>query len=287
MNQSLLFYLSENIGEAVKTYQPVSGGDISDAYLITTSSNRYFLKTNNASFALKMFTAERNALELIGNTDTIRTPKIIQTGQFQKTAFLLMEFIESKEPNRKDFEQLGYQLARLHQKTNSVFGFEEDNFIGRLIQSNQQHSRWIDFYVQERIEPQLNMAHRANLLSASDVPSIQKMTEVWFPLFAGIQPSLLHGDLWSGNFLISTDGSPYLIDTATYYGHGEVDIAMSRLFGGFGNSFYEAYFEQIPKQKGLEERNKIYQLYYLLVHLNLFGRAYYSSVREVLKYFFN
>lgn len=287
MNQSFLVQLSVLINENIKRYQPISGGDISTAYSINTNSSRYFLKTNTASFALKMFEAEKEALELIENTKTIRTPQFLQVGQFQNTAFLLMEFIESKPPSNKDFAKLGNQLAQLHQVTYSKFGFNHNNFIGTLAQSNQYHKRWIDFYVQERIAPQLKMALQASLLSMHEVPTITQMTEVWSPFLSDVKPSLLHGDLWSGNFLISSDGHPYLIDTAAYYGHGEVDIAMSRLFSGFGTSFYEAYFHDRPKEYGFEERHKIYQLYYLLVHLNLFGSSYYSTVKRILNSFFD
>jgi fructosamine-3-kinase len=129
------------------------------------------------------------------------------------------------------------------------------------------------------------MARDHGLLSATDIPDDTKMLSVFEELFSGVTPSLLHGDLWNGNYLISTDGTPYLIDPAVYYGHSEVDLAMSLLFGGFGESFYAAYHEIIPATPGMDERIGIYQLYYLLVHLNLFGAAYYERVKQGLRRF--
>ena len=158
-----------------------------------------------------------------------------------------------------------------------------DNFIGSLPQQNSHYDAWTDFYIANRLLPQFVLAVDTGRLGASDFPSEDKLHTVLSELFEGIRPSLLHGDLWGGNYLISSDGIPYLIDPAVYDGHSEVDLAMSRLFGGFGSRFYAAYHEVIPSQKGSEERNAVYQLYYLLVHLNLFGASYYPSVMQILK----
>ena len=203
-----------------------------------------------------------------------------------KYSFLILEWIESKRPDNKDFEELGKQLAALHQYSCKSFGLNHDNFIGSLNQTNKQHLNWTGFYIEERLLPQLHLAKAKGLLNPKEIPTTTTMQHFLKSLFKTVKPSLLHGDLWSGNYLISTNGAPYLIDPAVYYGHHEVDIAMTKLFGGFSNDFYKAYHDIIPKDTNTNQRIEIYQLYYLLVHLNLFGSSYYCSVTSILKRFF-
>ena len=183
---------------------------------------------------------------------------------------------------------LGHHLAALHQPSAADnFGGQTDNFIGNLPQSNTQQLNWSTFYVQERLLPQLEISRARQMLDPAEIPSLQKMLKRCSTIFPEVKPSLLHGDLWRGNYLISKNGSPYLIDPAIYFGHHEVDIAMSRLFGGFNSTFYDAYAEHFPQRIDDTALMNIYQLYYLLVHLNLFGSSYYSSVHRILKTYFN
>ncbi|MBK5195129.1 MAG: fructosamine kinase family protein, partial [Proteiniphilum sp.] len=217
---------------------------------------------------------------------TIAVPHVHLVDSFEGTSFLLMEFIESKRADGSDYRRLGAALAQLHQCTQADYGFSADNFIGSLPQSNQAHSKWADFYWTERILPQLQRAVRDGMLSKKEIPAEDKAIPLFNNLFGDVKPSLLHGDLWGGNYLIATDGTPYLIDPALYYGHSMVDISMSRLFGGFGAEFYNAYHEIIPQPVSYTEQIELYQLYYLLVHLNLFGSGYYSSVLSILKRYF-
>jgi fructosamine-3-kinase len=181
---------------------------------------------------------------------------------------------------------LGKQLANLHLNKSKTFGFNTDNFIGTLTQSNTTHQNWVDFYIEERLAPQLKIAVQKQLLSTVEVPETNTMKLKTTAFFKDVEPSLLHGDLWSGNYLIATNGTPYLIDPASYYGHSEVDIAMSLLFGGFGSSFYEAYHAVIHEETHTKARIELYQLYYLLVHLNLFGSSYYHSVKRIINKYF-
>jgi fructosamine-3-kinase len=232
-----------------------------------------------------MAAAECAGLKAIAATKAIRTPEILHCGAYEKSGCLLLEFIEAQGARIDHFAVLARQLAALHKTTNDTFGWTNDNFIGRLPQRNSQDANWTAFYLESRLIPQLMMARDHGLLSATDIPDDTKMLSVFEELFSGVTPSLLHGDLWNGNYLISTDGTPYLIDPAVYYGHSEVDLAMSLLFGGFGESFYAAYHEIIPATPGMDERIGIYQLYYLLVHLNLFGAAYYERVKQGLRRF--
>jgi Fructosamine-3-kinase len=282
----LFQYISRRLGERILSSRPVSGGDISSAYRIETETGKYFLKVNAQSFALEMFHAEQKGLRTIEETNTIAVPNVHLVDSLNDKAFLLMDFVESKRPDASDFQRLGRQLARLHRCTSGEFGFPSDNFIGSLSQSNQSHSNWPQFYWHERIFPQLRPAVAKGLLSREEVPAEERAITLFDGIFGTVAPSLLHGDLWGGNYLIAADGTPCLIDPATYYGHSMVDIAMSRLFGGFDADFYDAYHEIIPKGDHYQEQIELYQLYYLLVHLNLFGSGYYSGVSSILRRYF-
>lgn len=286
MTKDFQRHIENLINESIKSIRSLSGGDISQAYKISTSKYDYFLKVNEDSNALAMFQTEVYGLQAVAKTNTIKTPSILACDNLEGSSFLLLEYIESRPPSSEDFKNLGEQLAQLHQRSNNSFGLDQDNFIGRLPQSNTQHKTWIDFYVHERLSPQLEMAKQKDVLQPSECPNRDLIKNRLQPLFQDIKPSLLHGDLWSGNYLISEDGVPYLIDPAVYYGHNEVDIAMSKLFGGFRQSFYEAYFSVLQPDEFTNSRIEIYQLYYLLVHLNMFGRSYYGSVSAILKKYF-
>lgn len=286
LSKNFINHISSVLEESISKVQSVSGGDISKTYLLETPQQKYFLKVNSNNNALHMFNAEKTGLETIGNTNTIATPKVFASGIFQNEAFLILEYIASKSPKSKDFENLGHQLAALHKYQSSDFGFFDDNFIGSLPQHNNKNTNWEKFYISQRLLPQIELALSKKLLEQNDVPDTKTMHKVCKDLFKEVSPSLLHGDLWSGNYLISSDGKPYLIDPAVYYGHSEVDIAMSKLFGGFGTSFYEAYHVSFPKTQEFDARIELYQLYYLLVHLNLFGKSYYNSVKQIFKSYF-
>jgi len=286
MNADFRDHLSKLLKEPILSFNPVSGGDISRSYKINTSKDSYFIKINQSGNALMMFQTEVYALDLIQSTNTIKTPEVLFCETFHDSSFLIMEFIESKSPSNLDFNTLGFKLAELHQKTSDFFGLKNNNFIGCLSQSNTENKSWTDFYTKERLLPQLQLTKQKGLLSDKDFPPENLIKEKLEDIFYNVKPSLLHGDLWSGNYLISKNGVPYLIDPAIYYGHYEVDIAMSKLFGGFGDNFYKAHSECFPTTNETHERIEIYQLYYLLVHLNLFGNSYYNSVKNILKSYF-
>lgn len=283
--QQLLDFITQKIDSPILSCSALSGGDISNIYLLETRDQRFVLKTNRTQDALAMFQAEKMGLEAIAITKIIQTPLIYQCERYLDTAFLLMEYISSKRPNKMDFERLGQKIGKLHRISATTFGWEKDNFIGNLRQSNTNYTTWLDFYISERLMPQFQLAQKAGLLSVEEIPAKTTLLKKGMPLFRNIQPALLHGDLWSGNYLIALDGTPYLIDPATYYGHSEKDIAMTRLFGGFGATFYDAYHEIHPPQDGITIRQNWYQLYYLLVHLNLCGKGYYGQVKQILATF--
>jgi fructosamine-3-kinase len=283
MDATFQNHISSLLNEDILKVIPISGGDISKCFKIQTQKNSYFIKANRSQNALTMFQAEAFSLDLIRNTNTIKTPEVLFCDTFQEYSFLILEYIESKSPSSLDFENLGIKLAELNQNTSDTFGLKQDNFIGSLFQSNKTSSSWFEFYTNQRLLPQLQLAKQKGLLSNNECPSEKIISEKLESLFLDVKPSLLHGDLWSGNYLISKDGTPYLIDPAIYYGHYEVDMAMSKLFGGFGESFYRAHSKYFPVTQKTSSRIEIYQLYYLMVHLNLFGKSYYDSVKSILK----
>jgi fructosamine-3-kinase len=274
------------LGAKIKKCVPVSGGDISRAFLLYTDSDRVFCKLNSSSTARSMFEAEADGLEAINKTKTLKTPVVYAINELEEGACLLMEYVPSKSPESRDLENLGAQLAAMHQSSSDYYGWDNPNFIGNLPQSNQKHDNWVTFYIQERLVPQFQAAINQKLLTKDDVPGVAKLRAVINSYCPDVNPSLLHGDLWSGNYLIAENGVPYLIDPAVYFGHSEIDLSMSRLFGGFGASFYSAYYDIHPSQSDESNRMAIYQLYYLLVHLNLFGASYYKSVKEILQEYF-
>lgn len=284
--EQIIRHISDQIQSQITAFRPVSGGDISSAYLLKTQSQKFLLKVNSKSSAKTMFDAEQQGLRAIESTKTIAVPHVHLVDELDSIAFLLMDFVESRRPNAKDYTHFGRDLANMHLVSNDQFGFSSDNFIGSLSQSNAFHTDWAEFYWNERILPQLEIAKKNTALDDAKIPSKESALKIFRQVFGEVKPSLLHGDLWGGNYLISTDGTPFLIDPAVYYGHSMVDVAMSRLFGGFDAEFYDAYHEIIPKQTYYQEQIKLYQLYYLLVHLNLFGRSYRSSVVDILERYF-
>lgn len=279
--------ISHRAGLEITGFRPVSGGDISAAYKIDTRHGAFFLKVNPKPFAGDMFAAEKMGLEAIARTRTIAVPRVLLTGTVDGKSFLLMQYVENRRPTPADFRELGRKLAQLHQCSSETFGFPCGNFIGSLPQNNEPHTGWPEFYWDERIFPQMDLAMANNLLRPSEIPPREKALGVFNHILGNPKPSLLHGDLWSGNYLISAKGTPFLIDPAIYYGHSMVDIAMSRLFGGFSGEFYLAYHEIVPKTEDYDAQIDLYQLYYLLVHLNLFGSSYLPSVNSILKHYFN
>lgn len=268
----------------------LSGGDINEAYALTLSDNsRIFMKSNtkaNAGF----FTAEAHGLNAIAQTNTIQTPRILCSGCSEEAdgySFLLLEFMDGKHPISNYWETFAHQLAAMHKAPAADFvpqgkyGFYQNNYIGAGTQCNSPHGKWIPFFRDCRLKPQFEAA--SNYFDAAELAKINKLLdrlEVF--LVEPEYPSLLHGDLWSGNFLTGNDGKAWLIDPASYVGHAEADIAMTELFGGFPSAFYAAYQESAPLQPGYQQRRDLYNLYHLLNHLNLFGGAYLSSVKRII-----
>ncbi len=258
----------------IKNQQSVSGGCINDAVKISDGKHHYFVKTNRAD-ALAMFTAEADGLNEIAASGSVRVPKVIGCGQVNSTAYLILEFIDLGSGSNRHQRLLGEQLASMHRKTQTQFGWHRDNTIGSTPQINTLTSDWVSFWIKHRLGFQLQLAakngHRGELQKKGEVCMADLPT--WL---SGHQPqaSLLHGDLWSGNYGFDKSAQPVIYDPAVYFGDREADIAMTELFGGFSRDFYAAYTDHWPLDDGYSWRKTLYNLYHIINHLNLFGSGY-------------
>lgn len=263
----------------------VGGGDINEARLLDTSQGLYFLKMNVHPAAFEMFQTEAAGLEAIRKTQTIATPTVFSCQQLDDIAFIVLAYIESGPKTKKFWKDFGVALARMHQKKQAYYGFPEDNFIGLLPQPNPRMENWVDFYRDARLQTQIELAGKNHRMETTDYQSFDRLLNRLSELLPEEHPSLIHGDLWSGNFIADLNEEGALIDPASCYAHREMDIAMSKLFGGFSPVFYEAYQQTFPLLEGWRERIPLYQLYYLMAHVNLFGGSYLPSVRQILRRF--
>jgi fructosamine-3-kinase len=296
MIERLIHAVSVAIGSSVRTYTRAHGGDINDAYDVALADGRRVFVKSHPEADPRMFACEARGLEWLREPDAIRIPRVIAYGQ-DDTAFLVLESITSVARASDYDERLGRGLAALHRAgwgdaaagnaavvaATGGFGFTEPNFIGSLTQDNTFAETWPDFYVTRRLEPQVRAAIDGGRAPASWRREFARLFAAMEDLTGPPEPpSRLHGDLWGGNVMADERGAPCLIDPAVYAGHREVDLAMLRLFGGLGSRVLAAYHEAAPLADGHESRIALYQLYPLLVHVNLFGGSYVQSVERAL-----
>jgi fructosamine-3-kinase len=280
-------WLSENNGDAngITSAKLLSGGCINDCLVVYASSGSYFIKYNLTDKFPAMFDAEEKGLELLRNADCIQIPEVIYQGISGIYSFLVLEYIEAGQQKANFWDNLGKNLARLHSVSNSSFGLDHDNYIGSLPQKNKTHASWDEFMAVQRFHPLVKQSFDLGLLGREDIRGFDRLIGKLRNLIPEEDPSLLHGDLWSGNYITASNGEACLIDPAVYFGHREMDIAMTKLFGGFSPAFYRSYNEEYPLEKGWEKRLEMNQLYPLLVHLILFGASYAGQIRYILKSF--
>jgi fructosamine-3-kinase len=267
------------LGARVVSRRAVSGGDINQAHALDLDDGRVVFAKTNRDAEPAMFPAEARGLAWLGEPGVLRVPRVLAVDP----AFLVLEHIQTGR-RRPDFDEvLGRGLAALHRFGAPGFGLDHDNFIGRLPQPNRPAPTWAAFYRAQRLEPQLQLATDAGIASDRLRRDGARLLDVLEDRVGPPEPpARLHGDLWGGNLLVDERGEPCLIDPAVSGGHRELDLAMMRLFGGFGARVFDAYHEAWPPAPGHEERVPLYQLYFLLVHVNLFGGSYLASAERAL-----
>jgi fructosamine-3-kinase len=260
---------------------PLSGGCIHDAWCIEGSGQRYFVKINRAECA-GMFAAETSGLAALAASRTLRVPQPVCHGANHEASWLALEYIDLAR--KGSMRALGEQLAALHRVTGAHFGWPDFNYIGAIPQINTPADDWCAFWRHHRLEYQLQLAAtngyggRLQLLGGQLLERLPDLLAGHWP-----QPSLLHGDLWSGNAAFGASSEPVIFDPAAYYGDREADIAMTELFGGFSADFYAAYDEAYPLEPGYAQRKVLYNLYHVLNHLNLFGGSYLAQAENMIK----
>ena len=259
----------------------VSGGCINQGYKISGNDTKYFVKLNDAA-KIEMFTAEAIGLKQMSATQTITLPLPICWGTAGNSSYIVLQWLDLASGNNADWQAMGRELATMHrQGIGKSFGFEINNTIGSTPQINNWMDNWADFFAEQRIGYQLKLAQR----NGGSFPDLNRVIEAVRAKLVDHQPepSILHGDLWSGNAAIAANGSPVIFDPATYYGDRETDIAMTELFGGFSNAFYQGYNDFWQLDAEYQKRKSIYNLYHVLNHFNLFGGSYGSQANRIMQ----
>jgi fructosamine-3-kinase len=270
----------------IKNFTSLSGGCISNAFrIIMEDAKQYFLKFNS-SISNDMFIKEAHGLMELEKANAVRIPKVLSYDE----DYILLELIASASKKKNFFEDFGRSFAEMHKCSSETFGFYENNYIGSNSQMNipdeKEKTDWTAFYFNKRILFQLQLAEKLGNLTDTLRKEVSKLeNKIESIISTNEQPSLLHGDLWGGNFMVDENGNAVLIDPAVYYGHREADLGMTKLFGGFTYEFYRAYNEIFPLEDGNEYRENIYKLYHVLNHLNLFGGSYYSQALSLIKFY--
>ena len=285
MNSFYKEALSQSFGRevSVQSATPIGGGCINNGLKLMTSEGIFFMKWQTG-IPGDMFEKEARGLKLLATAGAVPVPEPIAWGKVQGKHYFLMEFIDSAPKTRDYWKTFGHDLALLHlQNTAASYGLDHDNYIGKLPQPNRAHENWIDFFIENRLEFQLKLAMDNGLVSGSFIDRYRKFYEKLPDLLPVDRPALLHGDLWSGNVMTGSDGRACIIDPAVYYGHREIELAFTQMFGSFPGDFYAAYRETYPLEPGYEERVDIYNIYPHMTHTNLFGPSYLGGVEQVLR----
>jgi protein-ribulosamine 3-kinase len=285
VQQHIVELVQQKTGSAIHTlrFYPVGGGSINDTYRVeTNTSELFFCKLNSGSKFPGLFKAEQQGLELLHTQGMIRVPKVIGSGMAGDKQVLVLEWIEQGMRTPGFWKLFGQQLAALHSVRGELFGLDADNYMGALVQHNRQSGDWNEFFIHQRLGPQLKLALDAGLLAKQHIQQFEKLYRRLPQIFPAEPPGLLHGDLWSGNFLCDNNSRPVLIDPAVYYGHWAVDMAMTTLFGGFDSVFYDSYSHYRQFAPNYHEQWEVCNLYPLLIHLNLFGESYKAGILHTI-----
>ncbi|HLR54275.1 MAG TPA: fructosamine kinase family protein [Pseudogracilibacillus sp.] len=266
----------------IRAIKQIEGGSINDSFYVQTEEAEFFMKFH-ANSPPGFFKSESTGLRLIKETNTISVPNHLSYSDQQGNAFLLLEWIEGKK-NADTEEILGQKLAEFHQCTSNMHGFHTDSYIGLLKQPNELNASWLEYYRNKRLTPQLEMGIHSGFITGERREKLEVLIsslEKWIP--SDVTPSYLHGDFYVGNWIVGPGGEPYVVDPSFLFGDRHLELAFSELFGGFSDTFYEAYQEAYPLEMEYETLKPLYQLYYLLAHLNLFGETYGPPIDRILQ----
>lgn len=279
LSQAIQTRIQNELKNSIRAQKEIYGGDINKAAKVELEDGRtFFVKWNNDA-PRGMFEAEAEGLKLLKSAGTnIEVPGV----KLIAGDFLVMEWIEEGGGQQNSAYKFGQELARLHQTTDQQFGLDHNNFIGRLPQSNTRHGNWPDFFALERIEPQVKMGIESGKLNRSVLGTVESLYKKLGSIFPTENPALIHGDLWSGNYMFTKSGGASIYDPAVYYGHREMELAMTRLFGGFSANFYQGYNEVHPPAPKFDDRVTLCNLYPILVHANLFGGSYCRQAESII-----
>lgn len=265
-------------------WRQISGGSINNTYKTTSKQHSFFIKTNTSTTFKNGFKEEVLGLQFLKNHGAL-TPKIIENGYVDDSIYLVLEWIDNCVKTPKFWQNFAQQLANLHQISNSLFGLSYSNFMGELAQKNTFFNTFSDFFIENRLKPQIELAYNSNKIQQKHLLQFEELYKQIPSIFPIEKPSAVHGDLWIGNYICSTQEKAIFIDPAVSYGHREIDMAMSLLFGGFSAEFYSVYQEVFPLENGFNHRKYFYNLYPLLVHLNMFGNSYLRSIENIITKF--
>lgn len=256
----------------------VGGGSINRCYRVDGRDGAVFVKVNAAA-KRAMFEAEAAGLEALGATRTIGVPRVLAVGAVASSAFLALEWLDLGGGSGSAQARLGERLAAMHRHGGDAFGWHRDNTIGATPQPNPRMADWLTFWREARLGHQLELAVTRGLPETLAV-RLRRLLASLDRWLGGHRPasSIVHGDLWGGNWAVTVAGEPCIFDPAVYWGDREVDVAMTRLFGGFSARFYAAYESAWPLPDGAEARAELYNLYHLLNHFNLFGAGYAGAI---------
>ena len=272
--------LSQGMG-VINQVRPVGGGCINNGSIILTDSGRSLFFKHNQAAPEDMFQKEFDALEKLAIPEGPRVPR----PYLADSSFLLMEDLQSGSPQPTYWKDFGKQMGKLHSLTETRFGFDADNYIGSTPQPNPWTEDGYEFFAEQRLRYQANLAVKRSLLKPKDLDRIEIICLRLRDLIPEQPASLIHGDLWTGNATTGSAGEPAIIDPAAHFGWAEAELAMTALFGRFPQEFYEAYQEVRPLESGWRERFPLYNLYHIINHLNLFGAGYHGQVQVILNTF--
>lgn len=282
--QAIVEHIEQTTGKpfSVKQQRSLSGGSINAAFLLKADDGgQYFVKTNHSG-RQDMFEAEARGLQALSSSKTLRVPKPLCFGDDETQSYIVMEYLEMD--GRADQGVLGGQLAAMHGVTSERFGWEIDNTIGATHQPNAWKDDWLEFWREQRLGHQLQLAAQNGY--GGELQSLGEKLMIEMPkLFSGreITPSMLHGDLWGGNVAGLKDGTPVIFDPAFYYGDREADLAMTYVFGGFSPDFYASYQDAFPLDDGFAVRKTFYNIYHIINHLNMFGGGYHGQAIHMME----